>query len=223
MPEKTGIPVLDEEKKTGGHPKYNSNYNNLVFVGISKQYLADALAVLRLRPGTYARTVGLSFGIYFLPANEYTFFEGNRNQMRSFDNFYNLVFFGQLLPHEPRGWRSGHATRHDLKRLSPIGFFLIVGFVAFLICGWRRLKRPAPGRAFTVTLVFIYLTVIYVTVVANLVEIGENNRFRFIIDPLILIGLGLCFSDIVDRLAKPRPARSLTGSPKGGDNEETFE
>jgi hypothetical protein len=205
MPDKTGIPVLDQEKKTKGHPKYNSNYNNLIFVDISKLYLRDALWVLWNRPGTYLRTVALALGIYFFPANEYVFFQGNRQQMLAWDDFYNKVLYGQLLPHERRGWKSGYVTRHDLMRLSGIGFFLIAGFVTFIICGWRLLRKGLSGGVwdpgFRPTLLFIYLNVLYVSVVANLVEIGENNRFRFIIDPLILAGLGLCLDRIQRKIA----------------------
>jgi len=48
---------------------------------------------------------------------------------------------------------------------------------------WR--KRHAV--AFAATLAFLWFTILYVCVFTNLIELGENNRFRFEVEPLRLI------------------------------------
>ena len=44
---------------------------------------------------------------------------------------------------------------------------------------------------FSLTLLFLLINIIYVTLAGNFFEMGENNRFRFVIDPFVLIILGL--------------------------------
>ena len=41
------------------------------------------------------------------------------------------------------------------------------------------------------TMAFIMLTMIWVMVVGNLFEFGENNRFRFVTEPLMFVALGV--------------------------------
>jgi hypothetical protein len=207
LPTKTGIPVLDEERKTGGHPRFNTNFNNRVFVDISKQYLRDALRVLGTHPVTYLKTVALSFGIYFFPSSDYIFFEGNRSRIDRLDQFYDRVLYGQIVPHGGPAWGEERSDGSRTQRLSHMGFFLIVGFGVFVLYGWHRLRqawRRPESDAFLLTLLFIYINVIYVTLVGNCVEIGENNRFRFIIDPFILTGLALFLNALFKRSGRRR-------------------
>ena len=65
----------------------------------------------------------------------------------------------------------------------------------------RRLREGDPAGA--ATLLFLAFTVVYVAVVGNSVEIGENNRFRFESEPLALTLL-LVF--LAERLRRPRQA-----------------
>lgn len=46
---------------------------------------------------------------------------------------------------------------------------------------------------------FLVLNVIWIVVVGNAVELGENNRFRFVADPLCLALLGLFIQDRASR------------------------
>jgi hypothetical protein len=200
LPEKTGVPVLDEERKSSGHPKFNSNYNNLIFIDVADHYRRDALVVLRAYPGAYLKTVVASLSIFFFPTSDYSFLEGNLSHIRSLNAFYNRVVYGQFLVTGPRGWRD--QTYTDWRRVERVGFFLVAGFVVFLVCLLRRIRTSSSDPPVKTTLIFIYFTVLYVIVVSSLVEIGENNRFRFIIDPLFLVGLGVCLNGLISRLSK---------------------
>jgi hypothetical protein len=65
----TGIPILDEERKSGGEP----NFHNIVYVPVGKQYLADSLYVMLRAPHKYAFNVvnsvyifsGYQIGLYW--------------------------------------------------------------------------------------------------------------------------------------------------------------
>jgi hypothetical protein len=41
---------------------------------------------------------------------------------------------------------------------------------------------------------YIVFTVVYVSIVGNLFELGENNRFRYMIDPLIAVAAAATLS-----------------------------
>lgn len=47
---------------------------------------------------------------------------------------------------------------------------------------------------------FLWLTVVYIFLVSNLLEVGENNRFRLYSDPLVL----LLLASVVMAWRRPR-------------------
>ena len=51
-------------------------------------------------------------------------------------------------------------------------------------------KKPV-NTACALTLLFFLINIAYVTVIGNFLEVGENQRFRFNIDPFILTIVGL--------------------------------
>jgi hypothetical protein len=65
----TGIPILDEDRKTGGEP----NFHNLIYVPVGRQYLHDSLYVIVRAPHKYAFNVlnavyifsGYQIGMYW--------------------------------------------------------------------------------------------------------------------------------------------------------------
>jgi hypothetical protein len=64
-----------------------------------------------------------------------------------------------------------------------LGFFIVsAGSVVFI---WRNLRRLAEAE--NMLALFMAYNIFFVTVVGNLMDIGENNRFRFTVDPFILI------------------------------------
>jgi hypothetical protein len=70
-----------------------------------------------------------------------------------------------------------------------VGWWIVAGFligiagsVNFL---WSRRKRLAEPR--NMLLLFMLYNVIFVTLVGTTLDIGENNRFRFTIDPFVLV------------------------------------
>jgi hypothetical protein len=186
--QKTNIPVLDQEVKSTGA----INLNNVAYIDISKQYLNDAIYVLKSHPEAYLLGLLGSFYIYSLPSSDYSFLEGNRKHIQLLDRFYNIVFCGQL--------------DRNRKNVLSMGLFLIIGYFIAIIYGLRltlkALSRKHRDLPFALTVLFLWINIVYVTLVGNSIEIGENNRFRFMIDPFFLIILGLF---IQRRFKKSKP------------------
>jgi hypothetical protein len=182
LAEPTSVPVLDQTQKPSGAP----NMNNLTYINISKQYWRDAQYVLVHYPGTYIKSLFESFFVYFIPSSSYSFLKENRQQIGVIDGAYNLILCGQL---------QYEKEITDDRSFLNMGLFTALGYIAVIIYSFLLLgqafKRKPINVPYTLTLLFIWLNLLYVTIVGNAFELGENNRFRFIVDPLFIVLLGL--------------------------------
>ena len=52
------------------------------------------------------------------------------------------------------------------------------------------------------TIAFAGLTILYVTLVGNLAEVGENFRFRFVLDPLAIALVAVAIQRLVRRFSR---------------------
>jgi len=182
-PGATGIPVLDQELKPSSIP----NFNNTLFIAVSRQYGRDAFKILKTRPAAYVRGLAESYLIYFLPASAYLFLAGNAGHISALDRFASIAFNGRLSYHSDHSLRQTQPARYYLQSLLNTGWFVILAYALVLILGLVLLLRRS-GSSFFVprsSFFFILFNVAWVTLVANAVEVGENNRFRFVTDPLV--------------------------------------
>ncbi len=175
----TGIPVLDITE----FPEGTLNYNHRVYIDASKQYLRDALHVISVRPAIYLRGVVQALYIYFHSSSDFKLVWGIRNPIQSFDFWWNRLFYGQWLNDETPGER--------LTEISPlhIGWWIVASFIIGVFGSVRYLlKSPGDFRNPDGLLVFfMWVNVLFVTVVGNAMDIGENNRFRYVIDSFVLL------------------------------------
>jgi hypothetical protein len=187
---KTGIAVLDQEMKSTGA----INVNNLEYVDISRAYLADALYVMIHYPGTYLKGTAHAYYTYFLPASNYYYLDANRKHIRGFERIYNLIFCGQLMPYDA-GTKDETSEGYVGERMLTRGWLLVIGLPLLCIYGFLLLRSLPAGWAisspFALTLLFMLLNILYVTIIGNAVEIGENQRFRFTIESFLVVMVGL--------------------------------
>lgn len=189
---KTGIPVLDEPLKSTGHV----NYHHLAYVKVSAIALKDALYAMTHYPRAYFGSVAQAFAMFYRPASDYPYLKENRDAIEPWSRFYARFIAGQpVYPKEP--W-------FKLER-GQVGYLLVVAHV--LCVGWGgvllvRLFRRRTLSAREFALVFMWLSVVYVTVVGNALEIGENQRFRFYLHPLMICMLATLAQECTGALAK---------------------
>lgn len=188
LPRPTGIPALDRLEKSSESP----NMNHLLLVEVSRLYLRDALRMIRLRPAAYARAVLQGGKLYFRPSSDFV----PRN--------------GDVL--EPY---TAIVDRTVLLRvgIGEIAWGLVLAHVLALLYGLDRTLRllrrrldPTPER---VTIAYVWLTLSYVTAVVTFGQVAENNRIRFVLDPLVVILLAAAAHDLGQRV---RRARASAGS-----------
>ena len=89
--------------------------------------------------------------------------------------------------------------------------FLLLGLPALVIFGIRQARRSSFLSADQrLLLAYLCANIIFLALVGNSVEVGENQRFRFTTDPLSVVLLGVLLQT---RLAARASGHSLSTSP----------
>ncbi len=212
-PRRTGVPTLDEEVKgiyqspRTDNDFFRTNLNSEIFLEVSDRYLADALHVIRVRPGAYFRGVATASEIFFRPTSDFFTLAENRGRVAWLDRFYNKAIFGVVaggeggyaLPEARLQYRQGPA-RTAWVVVAAYAVAFAWGAVTLL----SRARRQEGDGEPVLTIAFLWLTTLYIFVVSNGVEVGENNRFRLYSDLLVIALL----STLVMRWRRRRSAQA---------------
>ncbi len=202
--EETGIPILDlEHYKTGG-----LNYNNLSYISISAQYMKDAVYVLCHYPSTFVKGLLSSFKIYFYPSSDWFAMMDETNKNRKILEPYivplNMIVLGQFFNTDDPAFSPEYTWKEYTQPAEKIGYFLavwvIVSFVSGGLYAFHEIKTHGWNSPKTGLLLFLLMNIVYVTLVGNCLEVGENQRFRYNIDPFLLVFFGLLVQYIVTKL-----------------------
>jgi hypothetical protein len=203
----TDIPALDQDvKSTGG-----INCNNISYIDISRRYLSDAIYVLMSHPIAYLKGLLRAYFFYFLPASDCHTLQDNSKDIRYIERFYDIVFYGRLLHHSRPALEAFYREGNYTALLFNMGLFMVIGLPFLVFFGLRLAKnalwKGSTDLPFALTILFLCTNVIYVTLIGNSVEYGENNRFRFTIDPFFIIILGLFLTHVFKKVKQRAPLR----------------
>ena len=195
----TGIPVLDTRAKGNG----TCNYNNILYINISQHYLKDAIYSLIHHPGAYLHEMVRTCGCYFGTVKD----QDSRKSVRlgAWNHLYDLILQPAALSWWPR------QQRCDWVDLS-----LLIGVPLIFLLTSIRLARAVEWNASDIAIAFILMTITYTSVMALMFEIGENPRFRSVVDPLFLVLLGSLLGDLYRRVG-PRLNSGLLAHSRGAD------
>jgi hypothetical protein len=173
------IRMLSEPRKEGTWVK---NMNHYGYIAVSRDYGRAARYVIRHRPDSYLSGVRKAWGIYLQPSWDFKFVGRNIRPARACISVFTAFQAGPL---RGRTWLTGEA-RQRCRALSvwvlvPCMLLVTVLAVSTLMRARRRDGRGDPA------FVFMVITIVYVAVVGNCFELGENNRFRVMTDPLLFV------------------------------------
>lgn len=206
LPSHTGTAALDELTKANGAP----NFNNPIYATVSSQYLRDDLAFISAHPGEYAGDVNISVRNWFTASDQ---------NFTPFANWPRIEGYARTYDHAVE-WQPQIDPdvaivaffNHSPPGLNTLSYQAVVMFALTLlglpILVWRR-RRDDPAMAGT--LAFLWFTVGYAFVVTSLLEAGENERFRFELGTLPLVG-GIVVLIAIYRALSGR--RRTLGSPR---------
>lgn len=191
----TGVAVLDEEMKAvyfnpPSASGFRQNFNNLTYVDVSNGYLKDAVRTIRIRPSAYLHGVATAYDIFFRPTSDFFTLAANRQQVGGLESLYNVALYGVVA----RGPGPSAFPDHNVKAYGqPPGrtaWLAVLAYAVALVWPplklWRGRREDQQGLA-PLLIGFLWSTVLYVMVLGNAVEVGENNRFRLYTEPLVLV------------------------------------
>jgi hypothetical protein len=185
----TDVPVLDQQVRSTGF----NNYNHFAYRQISRDYLRDALFIITKYPKYYFQGLLESWKIYSLSSSDAYFLTGNRTHIQRYDRIFDAVFYGKF-------------SRRD----GGTAWFLQFGIIVLIVDSFARiLKSKEQIPAERLTWIFLSINVLYMTVVGNALEIGENNRFRFEIDPMFLLLFAGFFRTRIQPFLKRNTTRGI--------------
>jgi hypothetical protein len=215
-PPRTNVPVLDHVVKSDG----SFNFNNLQLVKVNREFTADAIEVARSFPANYVVGLLISNRLFFSPSNMNLYFSAeNRRAVRPMERIFNPLLYG--VDARPRFMEQPHfGFRGDSEIEVHTSAPLIVAWCVLLAYGYVQARRSFTGadddrKAHAIALGFIVLSAAYLYVVATTIELGENYRYRFNIEPLFMVLAATAATDLVRRL-RSRFAKQAVGQASGG-------
>lgn len=204
----TGVAVLDNAKKANG--KFNYNYRDLPV--INDYYTADAFKVIRAFPERYAEGVWMANRLYFSPTSMNLYFNpANRSAAYPMDVVFNPLLFGaRAAPKAVPQVHYGVAGRYSLEVNASAS--LALTWWALIVFGcvqaWRGLRSGnSHSRPRAIVMAFISGTAIYLYVVSTTIEMAENYRYRFLIEPLMFALAGTAIAAAIATYRRSRQER----------------
>jgi len=153
-----------------------TNFNNPIYITVSSQYLHDDLAYIAARPGEYATDIDRAIQVWLVPSDQNFANSLDWPAVRGYATVYDRVVEWQPVM-DPAA-----AEVVFERQPSPLSWLSVqaVGVYALALLGtpvlvWlRRRDRATAG-----TLLVLWWTTAYAFAASSLIEIGENERFRF--------------------------------------------
>jgi hypothetical protein len=179
VPPPRGIPVLDEPLKS----TEAVNFNHAFYIDLSELMFRDAIDFIGNHPGLYLASVKQGFSIYFHSSSDYLLLKDKPTPQ--LESWWDRIFYGQLSDY---GGDYSNRWKNDPVY---VGWWLVAAYAAAVIYGLKTFTaRGESNRIFTAVVTFMTFTILYFTVMANFLDLGENNRFRFALDPFVLLLFG---------------------------------
>jgi len=175
----TGIPLLDDINISSGF----RNQHHLSYVHAGDGYFADSVRIILHAPSYYLKIVPYSLYIYLHSASDYKPTYGIRVPIDGWDTLWNRLFYGQWQKDESLAVRARTFSPGHVAWWLAIGFTLVITVTPVFL--WRQ--REALYEPPNSLILFMFWNLLFVSATGILLDIGENNRTRFIVDPFILL------------------------------------
>ncbi len=200
LPAPTGVAVLDRVATSHGV----RNLHNLGVVPVGEAYATAARQVLDARPDVVGTQLGRGLCFFLRPAHASTQVEAAYGALDGWRATWDRWVLLQARPDTSRRCEPTTWEAQGLASTSPIAALLVLAPIAL---GLAALARRLRGRHRVGDLALVVAggTVGYVTVLTTLVEVGENYRFRFLVEPLGWVALALLAERVVRAVARRRP------------------
>ncbi len=161
------------------------NLDNINVIGISNQYLTNALTLIRLDPARYLIGIKDAYRVYTCHSSARHFFlKVNASRIPTHITVSETAT-GFWLGEEPVFTMSICSLFYLLLPATILIYVIIFAKRCGLVPGKRWLECV---RADMVMLYMAFI-ITYTTLVSSLFEVGENERFKFLIEPIFWVFL----------------------------------
>jgi hypothetical protein len=192
-------PAVDDPYRSNGEP----NFNHRDYIQVSKAMLDGDLRLIQRYPGRYLQRVATAVLLFAQPGPnsvhflvDYDFERVHRYR----DALTTYVFLG-------RG-----SIERPIRMFAPAPNLLLVVIPLLLVVAFHGARREDSSRSGL--LVYMLYSFLWVAVVANMVEIGENDRMRGEVEPFLAAFLGYGTTRVL-RFFRGRTGVGTARTPNG--------
>lgn len=176
---KSNIPFLND-----------NNWHNINAPEISALYYKETKKIIFNLPRRYLATCLRSFELFSHPSFTYAHLENNKNRLGIYPDVYNNIFY---------------FDNYFIKKIFdidiyPISFLMPILIFTFAIIYFAQYFKRIIKPDYYYTFLYVATFIFYYFIVTNILEYGENNRFRFTAESMII----LIFFVIIDKIFKIR-------------------
>jgi hypothetical protein len=150
------------------------NFYHIDYITVSEQFKKEVLTEIRNKPVLYFKRVMGAFKIYFSPSTHGPFLDKNYRHIKVYSSIINADF---------SGYQKFRKDFFPARNAVPV-IFLYILISCFMLYGFRKKLFNENDLALIFFLVFM---VVSSMIISNILEYGENNRFRFEMITIILI------------------------------------
>jgi hypothetical protein len=201
----TGIPVLDTIARSSGW--YNYNFRDIPVV--DRFYTRDGLRIMWEFPEYYARGLAIANRLYFSPTSMNRIFDPrNRNAAYPMDVVFNPLLYGahakpQALLQPHFGDTQGYLIEVNFSISLALAWFAVIAFAC--VQAWKGVRGTEPaGKPRAIVMGFIAGTALYLYVLSTAIELAENYRYRFLIEPLMFVLASVALTALLRLLRSKR-------------------
>jgi len=216
LPPATGQPVLDRTQKSSGA----NNFNHLIYVTLSERYQADAIRLILRDPTMLLKNQIHSWSTWFRPTSQYFYYlrdafagshlhVNNIERLAPLERTFRLDLAPPVTPEAlgPASTLTGGETEGDpsVSWIAVFGTVIVILLTPVII---RRSWHTGGEASLRGTvLLFAWGNLVYVGLLCNVLEAGENNRFRYETMGLwmVLLAASLAWIDPLGRLERRFP------------------
>ena len=187
-----GVKVLTEEMKSTAvdtGEEFGINAGHYGYISIFNEYKKDGIQVIKKNLKLYILNVVKAFILFFQPSWEHGWgIRKNQNTLAGYIDLFGLnslrIKLERLIIPNGLNW----PFKENVPVSSHFLIFFIYAYVVFVTL--RKFVSAIKSKKFSnehLLSLFFAGNIIYVAVVSNIIELSENDRYRVMVDPLVLI------------------------------------
>ncbi len=172
-----------------------NDLHNINIPEISEAYQSSAVALVRASPAQYLRNVLTAYGNFSAPSTEFAHLQANRARIRWHAAVEHLVLGRPLVAR----------LEQALGRRYYGSVYFVLFPVVLLLYGLQFTRRLPPREYLSriredAAPLFMAAIVVYTIAIGCAMELGENVRFKFVIEPVFLALLAIVATRVSRRL-----------------------